>query len=181
MCFWNRRHQSSHGSGSGSDDDCVTSSKSCTNYRGDEWTCKFGQFCGTAQFSCFGVGIDCLGGSSSGSSSESDSGSGSEIASETGSGSGSRSLSAARSSTAAESSPAATIIPQAATSSVSRGSISLNTGSGPKLPTPSSNLGSTDSNNSGLNSSASSNAAFEIFGTIFVVGTGIMMLAAGMF
>ena len=58
------------GTSSGSSgDDCVTSSKSCSNYRGDTWSCKFGQFCGTAQFTCFGVATGCLGGIGSGSGS----------------------------------------------------------------------------------------------------------------
>ena len=141
-------------SSSNSGDTCVTSSKSCSNYRGDTWSCKFGQFCGTAQFSCFGVPTGCLGGS--------------------GSGSGSASSASVVGSSTSESLSSTTTFPEAATSSTSRAVSTSET-------TPSSSSGSSGSSNPNAGSSASHISILGRFGSSLIGTFVLMILAAGVF
>ena len=141
-------------SSSNSGNTCVTSSKSCSNYRGATGSCEFGQFCGTAQFSCFGVPTGFLGGS--------------------GSGSGSASSASVVGSSTAESFSSTTTFPEAATSSTSSAVSTSET-------TPSSSSGSSRLSNPSSGSSASHISILGIFGSSLIGTFVFMILAAGVF
>lgn len=151
---------SSSGSGGSSSDDCVTSSISCSNYRGDRWSCKFGQFCGTVIYFCAGTPTGCLGGIGSGSGSSSSSSSASADES-----------SSATTSTTSESAGFTTTsstTPEAATSS------SAGPDSGPRAS------GSISPASSGPSNAAA--ATFGILGDVSFAAMGLTLLVcAGMF